>query len=129
MPEWFRFDTRVRVDWRKKLNPMWWVANDDDPVPPDWYTHGAIWWWLRNPFHNFMFYVVGVSDRNYWVIGRSPPTLSLRRDINLKGWHWAILFPAKWLPLPYVSYSGTRWYWYLGWQPVGKLGAKIGRST
>ncbi len=50
---------------RQKFNPVWWFGNLDDPTPPDSYRpedrHRKIKWRLRNPLHNFMFYVVGIA--------------------------------------------------------------------
>lgn len=105
-----------------KLNPVWWFANDDDP-PPEGYS--AFGWWLRNPMHNLMFYVLGVADRNYTVYGRDPVNIGVRADIGQEGWHNTVILAGGWLPLPYVSYSNSRFTFYLGWQPSGRLGAKV----
>jgi len=110
----------------KKLNPIWWFQNDDDP-PPEGYN--ALTWFARNPMHNFMFYVVGVADRDYKVYGRAPSNVSVRKDIGEKGWQWSVSMPGGWLPLPWVSYTGNKVVWYLGWQPSGKLGAKFNLSS
>ena len=52
--------------WRK-MNPVWWFGNTDEPVAPDWYRSGKrgrnFMWHLRNPCHNFDFYVIGVADK------------------------------------------------------------------
>lgn len=53
----------------KKLNPIWWLKNDDDPVPPRGYRpedpewKRKLFWAFRNPLHNLTFYVIGVADR------------------------------------------------------------------
>lgn len=54
----------------KKLNPLWWFANDDDPVipkdcHPEWSESKRNFYWkyVRNPLHNFTFYVVGAADK------------------------------------------------------------------
>lgn len=54
----------------KKLNPLWWFANDDDTVPPkeyhpEWskFRRNFYWKYIRNPLHNFTFYVIGVADK------------------------------------------------------------------
>ena len=62
----------------KKLNPVWWFLNDDEPDPPDWQLPGKpfiirqLSWYLRNPLHNFGKYVLGVVDRNY----KRPPSFA-----------------------------------------------------
>jgi hypothetical protein len=57
-----------------KLNPIWWLKNDDeqklDDGTTDWYRPGQpqwlrrLAWELRNPFQNLRAYVLGVQDRN-----------------------------------------------------------------
>lgn len=70
---WMRVDGRMPKPAAQKLNPLWWVVNDWDKVPPDWSLPGnsewlrAVNWWWRNPFHNMGRYVLGVGDQNYWV--------------------------------------------------------------
>lgn len=54
----------------QKLNPLWWLGNADDPVPPpDWYRPGRRFRkarrHLRNPLHNFTFYVIGIADKDF----------------------------------------------------------------
>ena len=61
---------RVAQPTWKKLNPVWWLLNDDEPDPPDWQLPGKPYlirqlsWYARNPLQNFGRYVIGVSDRN-----------------------------------------------------------------
>ena len=67
---------RVTQQIWKKLNPVWWFLNDDEPDPPDWQLPGKPYlirqlsWYARNPLQNFGKYVIGVSDRNYTVTVR-----------------------------------------------------------
>ena len=75
------FTGRVRKPWFKKINPLWWVMNDDDPYPPGWYhpewqswRRWMTWHVIRNPFHNLAHYVVGVKYRNFTVIGTGETT-------------------------------------------------------
>ena len=71
------FDVIGRTKGRllKKLSPIWWFMNDQEPKPPDWYLPNgkgpsrAILWYLRNPLKNFGNYVVGVYNRNSTVHG------------------------------------------------------------
>jgi len=53
----------------KKL--LWAIfGNDDDPYPPIWFmTNEPQWirtimWYVRNPLHNFFWYVIGFKNRN-----------------------------------------------------------------
>jgi hypothetical protein len=118
----------------KKLNPMWWFQNDDeqrlDDGTTDWYRPGQpqwlrrLAWELRNPFQNLRAYVIGVQDRNYTVVGRAPVLTVQRDDLQPpeRGWQWCLL--RLLLPLPFVSYSGSRGVFYAGWQPTGLFGFK-----
>src|SRR5439155_22746449 len=58
----------------QKLNPLWWFGNADDPVPPKWYRPGKrmrkLTWSLRNPGHNFTFYVIGFEAKVVLRLGR-----------------------------------------------------------
>ena len=60
-----------------KLDPVWWLKNSDDPQPPAWYRphdkHRKAKWALRNPLHNFEFYVIGVADKTTVRKGWYPP--------------------------------------------------------
>jgi len=46
-----------KIHFYDKFNPVWWLENADDPLPPAWYRPGdrrrALKWSFRNPFHNF----------------------------------------------------------------------------
>jgi hypothetical protein len=125
---------RARKAWYKKINPVWWFMNDDNQTidqaewyHPEWprWRRWLIWNVLRNPLQNFRSFVVGVQDRNYTVIGRAP-VLRVQRDDAIPpetGWQWCVCKTL--LPRPFVSYSGTKVLWYLGWQPNGFFGAKF----
>jgi len=39
------------------------------------------------------------------------------------GFKWSIIHTA--IPLPFVSYTGTRVLWYIGWQKAGNFGLKF----
>src|SRR5882762_9122166 len=51
---------------RDKANPLWWFRNADQPKPEASYRPDDKWrvlkWHIRNPLHNFTFYVIGVAD-------------------------------------------------------------------
>src|SRR5829696_2439144 len=107
----------------KKLNPVWWFGNEGEeqlahwyqPCWPDWRRH-LYWYFFRNPLLNFRAYVVGVNDRNYQVVGRTPVMTVQRNDLRPveTGWQWSVIKLSA-LRLPFVSYSGIRVVWYVGW--------------
>ena len=108
----------------QKWNPVWWFGNVDDPVPPDWYRPGSRWrtvfWQLRNPLHNFTFYVLGVADREFTRTGKFPEAV-FAPDC---GWNWAVT-RCGWVRLPFLSFNGERGRFYLGWRERGNFGGKV----
>ena len=143
--ESYTFTGRIRKPWYKKINPIWWVQNDDeqtvDQAPwyhgpdhtvqgwmgPEWsHTRRWIYWNIfRNPLQNFRAYVVGVQDRNYTVFGKSPVQTIQRNDLSPPetGYQWCVIKTL--IPRPFISYSGTTFVWYLGWQYNGFFGFKF----
>jgi hypothetical protein len=73
-----------------------------------------------------LFFIGGVQDRNYSVLGRAPVMTVQRNDLQPpeRGFQWCVLAVGP-LRLPFVSYSGRRVVWYAGWQPSGFLGVKF----
>jgi hypothetical protein len=116
----------------KKVNPVWWVLNDDEPDPPDWqlpnkpYLVRQLSWFVRNPFQNFGNYVVGVHDRNYTVIGMAPVYATSWSDVgpHKQGWKTSTIHLGA-LRLPFVSYENDQILWYAGWQWSGFFGFKF----
>ena len=116
----------------KKLNPVWWFLNDDEPDPPDWQLPGKPYlirqlsWYVRNPMQNFGRYVVGVNDRDYTVVGMAPVYATNWSDVGpgRNGWKTSIIH-IGWLRLPYVSYESETVLWYAGWQWSGFFGFKF----
>lgn len=75
---------------------------------------------MRNPFHNFDHYVIGVGDKSFTRVGRFP-------DQNAKpngGWNWAVC-KYKCLRLPFVDYQRGRFEFYIGWRNGGNFGMKL----
>jgi hypothetical protein len=122
---------RTLQPWYKKINPIWWLKNDGEPWPPDWQLPGypywirVISWYLRNPFSNFGSYVIGVSDRNFTVIGMPPVLTTAWNDLpgGRTGWKYSIIH-LGYLRLPFVSYVGKHVMWYAGWEAGGYFGFK-----
>lgn len=109
--------------WRK-LNPVWWLGNADEPVPPDWYRPGKsfrkLTWHLRNPCHNFDCYVIGISDKRFTVAGRFPSDTFNPNG----GWNWTVC-RYKCCRLPFLSYSRGRVRAYCGWRTGGAFGLEL----
>ena len=107
-----------------KWNPVWWFRNVDDVTPPDWYRpddpNRNTRFQLRNPAHNFTFYVIGVADKRFVRTGKHP------RDVFNPngGWNWAVS-RYKWARLPFVSFQGQRAKFYFGWRERGNFGIKL----
>ena len=114
----------------RKLNPIWCFGDEDEEQLPDWYRpfwrRRLYWYYFRNPLQNFRAYVLGVNDRNYEVIGRPPVMTVQRNDLrpDERGWQWSVIKLSA-LRLPFISYSGKKVVWYIGWQPSGFFGAKF----
>lgn len=113
-----------QISWKKKVNPVWWVGNIDEPVPPEDYkpndAHRSFRYNVRNPFHNFDFYVIGVADRNCVRLGRYPADVFNPYD----GWNWAASrYKCIWLP--FISYKHNDFKFYIGWRERGNFGLKL----
>jgi hypothetical protein len=112
----------------QKFNPVWWLENSDDPVPPAWYLpdnkHRVTKWHFRNPFHNFDFYVIGVADKKFTRSGRYPDVIANPHG----GWNFAVA-RCKIILLPFVSYQRGKFEFYLGWRERGDFGTKLNYST
>ena len=108
----------------QKWNPFWSLGNADDPVPPDWYRPGAsgrrMMWQMRNPLHNFTYYVIGVADKDTTRTGKHPAHVFAPDG----GWNWAVA-RHRWCPLPFVSFESARCRFYVGWRESGNFGGKI----
>jgi hypothetical protein len=122
----------------KKLNPIWWLGNEFDPIEnePQMWPDKPMWqrrilWWLRNPFENFARYVIGILDRDPVVVGASAPLLG---SFNANGgWAHYRIKPrtAKWAWRPGLSYEGGfgNLQFFVGWKHDGPFGAALRRSS
>jgi hypothetical protein len=108
----------------QKLNPIWWFGNADEPNAPDWYHPSqplrTFRWHIRNPFHNFTFYVIGIADKPFTRVG---PYARQTGNPN-GGWNWAVN-RYKRLRLPFADYRRHGFEFYLGWRTGGNFGIKI----
>jgi hypothetical protein len=120
------------ITWFDRLNPVFWLGNLDTPVPPADYLPGdqfrVLKWYLRNPGHNFMFYVVGIADKvddpEFKRYGIHPS----RVFAPTPGWNVTYI-RYKWVFLPFISYWDENVRFYIGWRERGNLGAKLNRGT
>jgi len=62
----------MKIPWYKKINPLWWFGNYNDPVtsPAHAEFHPGMpllvrrfLWFCRNPMHNLFAFVIGFDDR------------------------------------------------------------------
>jgi len=113
-----------KVTLLNRVNPVWWFGNADDPVPPaDYRPNGhlrSFRWHLRNPFHNFDFYIIGVADKETVRSGRYPESWS-----NPQGGGTMQVTAWKHLRLPFIAYQRGRFNFYLGWRSRGNFGFKL----
>jgi hypothetical protein len=117
-----------KIHFYNKLNPVWWFGNIDDPEPPAWYRPDSkrrfFLWHLRNPFHNFDHYVIGIGDKTFVRSGRYP-----ERNSNPDGgWDFAVA-RRELAVLPFLSCQHGRFNFYLGWRERGDFGIKLNFPT
>jgi hypothetical protein len=116
-----------KIHFYDKLNPVWWVENSDEPVPPEWYKpddrHRVMKWHFRNPFHNFDNYVIGVADKKFVRSGKYPERNSNRNG----GWDFEVA-RRKLVLLPFLSYQRGGFNFYFGWRERGNFGIKLNYS-
>jgi len=119
-----------KIHFYNKLNPVWWLKNSDDPVPPDWYRpgeklkHRRMMWSFRNPLHNFDFYVIGVADKKFYRSGQHPKLNGDPRG----GWDFSAA-RYRFIYLPFVSYRHESFNFYFGWRNHGNFGIKFNFSS
>ncbi len=117
-----------KIHYYNKLNPVWWVENSDEPVPPKWYKpddrRRVMKWHFRNPFHNFGNYVIGVADKEFVRSGKYPERNSRPRG----GWDFAVA-RRKLVLLPFISYQRGSFNFYFGWREHGNFGIKLNVSA
>ena len=115
----------------RKLNPLWWFGNEDDgwcgekdPGMKWWLDENcdgkcsikcALKWFIRNPFHNFAFYVIGFADKEienteFWP--KYPnKTLFVIRKVK-----------DTFIRIPFFSFRYKGWEGYIGWRERGNFG-------
>ena len=93
-------------------------------MPPPSYREGKccrrFTWYVRNPFHNFDHYVIGIADKPFTRVGRFPDQVANPNG----GWNWAVCRYRN-LRLPFVDYHRGRFEFYFGWRNGGNFGVKL----
>jgi hypothetical protein len=116
--------SNLNIQTCEKFNPVWWLGNADEPVPPPWYRPNAqmrtFLWHLRNPLHNFNNYAVGIHDKESVRSGWYPRGLSNPNG----GWNFAVS-KYKHLRLPFWDYHRSKFEFYFGWRVGGNFGIKM----
>lgn len=128
------------LKWYTRLSPWFWINNLDDPVPParfdghyrEFWVYRFfrlflpfkaarwVWWRIRNPLHNCLYYTVGFAGRDIIVYSRYAQRLFAPKG----GFNWFIV-NWKILYLPGLTYRGKRCRWYIGWLDDGQLGFEL----
>lgn len=119
--------------WYKKINPLWWLGNDEQSAQGNTFYYR----YIRNPFQNFRWYVIGVVDRPHKVIGRASgdpdrPLVNKRSDIRPvpeSGFTWSFIYVFGIPLLPWVSWAYRYFTFYFGWEPNGGFGILVNFSN
>ena len=120
------------IPFYKKLNPIWWLGNADDGLCGERDPNMRWWrarecpngctllcklkWFIRNPLHNFMFYVIGFADRGvshsdkFWPQNGRKTIFLIRKVNGLPIW------------LPWFAFKTKSWKGYIGWRDRGHFG-------
>jgi len=113
----------------KKLNPIWWFLNDHDKKAPIDFRPGSygilreLLWLLRNPLHNFTFFIIGISDKPFVIRGLFPSNVFNPNG----GWKYHFVIYKK-LKLPFISYC-NKVQFYIGWRERGNFGISLRRKN
>ncbi len=112
------------IHWYEKIDPVWWLGNAEEPVPPSWYeptnSLRKVEWYFRNPFTNLSYYVIGVADKETVRSGRYPTEVGNPHG----GWNFAVT-RRRIVLLPFVDYKNSRMEFYFGWRERGNFGIKF----
>lgn len=112
------------IRWYDKINPIWWLGNVEEPIPPAWYeptnSLRKLKWYCRNPFTNLSNFVIGVADKETVRSGRYPTEVGNPNG----GWNVAVT-RRRLVYLPFVDYKNRRLEFYFGWRERGNFGIKL----
>lgn len=96
------------------------IAADESFLPP------IIWWNLRNPFHNFCHYWVGITplgERYEWLEPEYNGWIRVNNDSN-SNWMYSYWLKGK-IKLPFWEYNNGRINGYIGWLRRGNFGLAL----
>jgi hypothetical protein len=68
---------------------------------------------VRNPLHNFFYYVIGLMDRPTRVEGTYPFKVFAPSGYNKTKTY----VEGCGIGFPFISYKGKKVMWYAGWRP------------
>jgi len=112
------------IHWYDKINPVWWLGNAEEPVPPPEYqptnSMRKVKWYFRNPFTNLSYYVIGVADKDTFRSGRYPTLVGNPHG----GWNFAVT-RRRIVYLPFMDYKNRHMEFYFGWRERGNFGIKL----
>ena len=115
-----------KIRWYHKVNPWWLLISNigdgyyglsepkhnPEKKETPWL---AITWWIRNPFHNLFWYVIGVAHLDRFIECKHNGAFYRPGG----GWLVSWTQPVGWkIKLPYISHEGD-WRFYIGWRPSG----------
>lgn len=122
-----KYEPEKTFPWYKKINPIWWLQNDADGWFPDHYLPEESWikravlYFLRNPFHNFTFFIIGFRDKPSVSYAKNPNTTHIDGEFN-----YGYTKVYGWLPVPFISFRKWGAEGYVGWRvPGAAFGLKL----
>lgn len=116
------------------LSPL---GNWNEPVPypehrkkqaEESWLHPWLYWHIRNPFHNFCHYWIGITPRGNryeWIL---PESAGWVRVVVPPHSQWQYSFwtrKDRQIKLPFWNYDGDIWQFYIGWLRRGNFGMAL----
>lgn len=118
------------------LNPL---GNWNEPLPypekraiqaSESWMPDSVWWNLRNPFHNFNHYWIGITplgNRYEWL--EPSDNGWVRESDAVVGEHYHISYWTRGrIKLPIFKWKNYGWEFYVGWMDRGNFGIAFRRD-
>ncbi len=128
-PVEYQCKTKLCEIYNHWLNP---IGNWNEPLPypekrkleaeKSW-LHPVIWWNLRNLFHNFNHYWIGITplgQRYQWITPESKGWIRVT-NLTIKHWQYSYWTNGK-IKLPFWNYTNGNREFYIGWLRRGNFG-------
>jgi hypothetical protein len=88
----------------------------------------SVWWNIRNPFHNFCHYWIGITPlgpRYAWILPEAngwvrEPDYKVTRTWSFSRWK-----KSGRISLPFAHNLGSNWEFYIGWLSRGNFGMAL----